>query len=448
MPTILALYPGSVTFRQQEMRRHRALLRTLGIRVVLADDYILDSDREMFDEVLELPPVECVGETWSILDRFRRAHRIDAVLAQSEGALLPGALLCEALGLPGITPHAALLCTSKFLCRRELERARVPQPCFELAHNASGVRAFARRPDVGYPIVIKGVTSALGRLVTWVPGEEVVDVAVKQLLRGLSKSADIRRLSEFAALTGFDLGCDPRREFLVESFAAGDPLETDGLVVGSQVHSFGVTEQVLSTSPRFFLEGYLLPADRPAHEIAAIETASDAALAALGVSNTGFSVEMRMHRGQPSIIEVNGRLGCDEGFGDLFEAVAGLEPELVATRVALGHTPPPVVARGKHAALAYTSCYADRIVERIPSPAEIADSAGDEIHIGLGVYAGCRMYAPPHPDVAPHLAFALATHPSSSRAAYARARVAVDRLEFVLAPVRAAARAELMHEGR
>jgi cysteine synthase A len=447
MQTILALYPGSVTFRQQEMRRHRALLKTLGIRVVLADDYVLDSDREMFDEVIELPPVECVGETWSILDELRRTQRIDAVVAQSEGALLPGALLCQALGLPGISPRAAFLCTSKLLCRRELERAGVPQPVFALAHDAASVRAFARAHCGGYPIVLKGVSSALGRLVTLVRDEAAVDGAVERMLRGLAKSADIRRLCEFAAVAGFDLGCDPRREFLVESFAPGDPVETDGLVVGSDVRSFGVTEQVLSTPPRFFLEGYLLPADRPPHEIAAIEAVSDAALAALGVSNTGFSVEMRMHRGEPSIIEVNGRLGCDEGFGEMFEAVVGLEPELEATRMALGHAPAPISAQGRHAALAYSSCYADRIVERVPSAAEIADIAGDDIQIGLGVYAGCRMYAPPHPDVTPHLAYALATHPTSSRAAYASARAAVERLEFVLAPI-ATTRPVFAHDAR
>lgn len=435
MPNILALYPGMVGFRQEQVKRHRSLLRTLGVRLVLADDYVLDSDRELFDETLELPPPECVGEAWPILDRYRRSHAIDGVLAQSEGALLLGALVCDALGLPGITPRAALLCTSKLLCRRELERAHLAQPRFTLACDGDGVRAFAQRSDVGYPVVLKGVASALGRLVTLVRDERDVEPAVERVVRGLAGSIDIRRLSEFAALTGFELGCDPRREFLVESFAAGDPIETDGVVVGSKARSFGVTEQVLSAQPNFFLEGYLLPADRPAHEIAAIEALSDAALAALGVSNTGYSIEMRMRAGQASIIEVNGRLGWDEGFGDMFAAVTGRQPELEAFQVALGSSPAIVRTRGQTAALAYASCYEDRVVARIPTPEETAAIARDGLSIGLAVYAGCRMYAPPHPDTTPHLAFALATHPDSSRAAYAHARAAVERLEFGLAPV-------------
>jgi biotin carboxylase len=432
MPTILALYPGSVTFRHQKMRRHRARLAERGIRVVLADDFVQEGDRELFDDVLPLPPIERVRDAWSLLDEYGRSHAIDAVLCQSEGALLLGSLVCERLGLPGISPRAAFACTSKLSTRRELERAGVAQPSFELARSASDVRAFARR--AGYPVVLKGVASALSRLVTLVRDENAVDAAVERVLRGLARSADIRRLSEFAALAGFDLGCDPRRAFLVESFAPGAPIETDGVVDGSAVRSFGVTEQVLSTPPRFFLEGYLSPADRPPHEIDAIESLSSAALAALGVTRTGYSIEMRIDASRPSIIEVNGRLGCDEGFDGLFE----VEPELAAVRLALGRAVDVPAVRSRHSAIAYASCYADRIVERVPSPESIAAVARDGLAIELCTYEGCRMYAPPHPDVTPHLAYALATDPMSSRAAYERARAAVDRLEFALAPVESA----------
>ncbi len=432
MPTILALYPGSVTFRNQKMQRHRARLAERGIRVVLADDYVQEGDRERFDDVLPLPSIDRVRDAWSALEAYGRSHAIDAVLCQSEGALLLGSLACERLGLPGISPGAAFACTSKLACRRQLESAGVAQPQFSLARSAGDVRAFARR--VGFPVVLKGVASALSRLVTLVRDENAVDAAVERVLRGLSKSADIRRLSEFAALAGFDLGCDPRREFLVEAFATGAPVETDGLVFGSAVRSLGVTEQVLSAPPRFFLEGYLSPADRPPQEIDAIESLSSAALAALGVSDTGYSIEMRIDAGRPAIIEVNGRLGCDEGFGEMFEAACGVEPELEAVRIALGRAPAVSVARAHRVAIAYASCYADRVVERVPSREEIAAIARGGIEIGLCVYEGCRMFAPPHPDVTPHLAYALATQPTSSRAAYARARAAVDQLEFALVP--------------
>ena len=52
MPTVLALYPGTVTFRVEQARRYRPILRELGVRLVLADDYLTDDDRDVFDELV------------------------------------------------------------------------------------------------------------------------------------------------------------------------------------------------------------------------------------------------------------------------------------------------------------------------------------------------------------------------------------------------------------
>src|SRR6516165_5698341 len=122
MATVLLVYPGSVSFRQEQMARHRAVLRQLGIRTVLADDFVQDSDREVFDEVVELPPCDHVVEGWRVLEDWLAGHEVDGVLSQSEPSILLGALAARKSGRPGIRPEAALLCVSKYLCRRELAR--------------------------------------------------------------------------------------------------------------------------------------------------------------------------------------------------------------------------------------------------------------------------------------------------------------------------------------
>jgi hypothetical protein len=102
--------------------------------------------------------------------------------------------------------------------------------------------------------------------------------------------------------------------------------------------------------------------------------------------------------------------------------------------MALGSTP-RIERRGDvHCALAYVSCYEDMTVVRVPDASALATLASDDVDVGLATYAGARMHAPPHPDVAPHLAYALAVHPTSSRAAFARARDVVRRLKFELRP--------------
>ncbi|MFN0241852.1 MAG: acetyl-CoA carboxylase biotin carboxylase subunit family protein [Planctomycetota bacterium] len=428
---LLVLYPGAVSFRQREFARQRALLREAGLHTILADDYLAESDADVFDERLLLPPPEHVEEAWRRIERAFATRRVDAVLAQSEGALLIGALACARWGVPGVPARAALWCTSKFLCRRELEHAGVPVPQFTLASSAAEARRFAC--EHGFPVVLKGVASALGRLVTLVRDESELDLAVQRVRHGLQSSADIQRLEEFARIAGFELDCDPRRQFLVESFARGAPVETDGLVVGATPHSFGVTGQVLSTPPRFFLEGYRLPDDRPPRELEEIERVSNAAIETLGLRDTGFSIEMRHTPAATSVIEVNGRLGSDEGFGDLFEAVLGAQPLALALELARGLEPRIAPRTDVHAALAYATCYEDRVVASVPSDVELSAAATDGVTLGLAARVGERYYAPPHPDVTPHLAFGLARDPHSSARAYSRARAAVDRLRFELA---------------
>jgi len=432
MPNVLVLHPGPVSFRQERAARQRDYLREHDIRLILADDSLVASDHDFFDELIELPPAEQVARSYRILDRYCAEHEIDAVLSQSESSVLLGSLLYASASLPGITPSAAHACVNKFHCRRVLESAGVGVPRFALVHDARGVREFAR--EHGFPIVLKGVASALGRLVTLVRAADEIDRAVERVTRGIETSLDIERLCDFAALARIDLGCDPRREFLVETFAAGQPVETDGLVVGGNPCSFGVTEQVLSEPPRFFIEGYLAPADRSAEEIDAIEAASIAALAALGVDDAGYSIEMRIDRGAVKLIEVNGRLGWDEGFGDMFERVIGLHPVAAMLDLALGSTPSIDRREDVHCALAYTSCYEDMMVVRVPDAGELAALCSDDVDVGLATYSGARMHAPPHPDVAPHLAYALSVHPTSSRAAFTRAREVVRRLKFELRP--------------
>jgi biotin carboxylase len=432
MPRVLVLYPGPPSERQTQVRAHADLLCALGIELVLADDEPVAADRELFAEVLRLPPPEHVEEALRVADSVLARSRIDAVFAQSESALPLGSILARRLAVPGITPEAALCTISKHRTRERLAEAGVGQPRFALARSAADVRRFAA--GVGYPVVLKGVASALARLVTKVDRDADVEPGVARVRAGLQTSTDIARLVGFGRAAGLDLGCDPRAEFLVEEFVRGAPVESDGVVCRGAILGFGVTEQVLTPPPLFYLEGYLLPADRPAHENAAIERTAEDALRALGVDDTGFSVEMRFEAGAARTIEVNGRLGWDEGFGDLFVPRVGAQPLLFALQVALGMR--PEVRRADVAcALAYRSHYAVGVVARVPPVAELrALEAAHGVRVGLAVEAGERMHAPSHPDIYPHLAWALATDPRLSRRAYARARAAVAEVRVEIEP--------------
>jgi len=431
---VLCIYPGPATFRQKQVTAHRPLLESLGVRLLLADDYDDLGDRACFGEVFHLPPPEQLEDAKRVLDRALASREIHGVLAQSESGLCLGSLIAAERGLPAIPPLAALLTTNKFGTRTALAAAGVSQPEFALARHASDVRHFAAAHD--YPVVLKASASAMSRLVTLVRSDAEVDGAVDRMRAGLARSPDVRRLVEFGRVAKLDLGHDPLDAFLVESFARGLPVETDGVVARDVIGTYGVTEQILTPPPLFFFEGYLLPADLAAPAIAAIEATSDAALRALGVRDTGFSIEMRFESERASVLEVNGRLGWDEGFGDLFAAITCVQPVLQTLQIALGS--PVVVARGRdvRAAVAYSACYADRIVLSTPSAEDVARVERDlDVRAGTCVWPGDRLVAPPDPEATPHLAWALALDPTSSRRAFESARAALARLPVELAPV-------------
>jgi biotin carboxylase len=426
---LLVVHPRLADLRGADLGRHEPLLRALGLRLILADhrpDPIL---ARHFDAVLELPPPHEVEAGWAVLEPALGRHAVDALLAQTESGLPYGALAAAARGLRGPRPAAAYLCLDKHACRLRLAEHGLAQPGFVLAGDLAGAQRAAA--ELGFPLVLKGVASANQRLVTLVRDAAELAPAVARLRAGLPRSHDVARLAGFARVAGIELACDPRREFLVEAFAPGDPLESDGLVVGREVRSFGITAQIHAEAPSFFIEGYLTPAERPAAELARLEALTRAALAAVQLEDSGYSLEFRSHASASALIEVNGRLGCDEGFGDLFEAVLGAQPLFLAFLLALG-AEPAFARRPSHAAVAYQSCYTPGSVRRVPGPPERAALERQGLRVGVNVRPGERTRAASDPEIHPHLAFVLAEDSASSRAAHVRARRAARELRFEL----------------
>jgi hypothetical protein len=404
------------------------------LRLVLADEPSPQVHPEGFDECLALPPPECFASAHERLRRWCGRSRPAGIFLQSEVALPMGALLARELGLPGPSVEAVHRCTNKYLSRLTLTAAGVPVPAFRLVEDAVQVRSFAR--EWGYPVVLKAVASAMSRLVTLVPAADRVDAAVTELLTKLAHSADLRRLVAFGQAAGLDLGCDPLRQFLVEHFEAGAALESDGLVVAGRPHPLGIIEQIPSSDPPFFFEGYLLPAELSSGDETEALRVSGAALAAVGLGDSGFAVEMRVQGGRATVIEVNGRLGLDDGFAEMLQLHSGIEPMLEAARIALGRGSPLVAAARGSVALAYRNCYREAVVRRLPCPEELRELETDGVRVrfGLATEEGRCFHAPPHPEAYPHLAWALALHPTSSRAAYDAARAGLGRLGICVAP--------------
>ncbi len=422
MPKILVLYPAYGTTSCGQVARYAEEIS--GLRLALALEEPTSYDEDLFDEVLEIPAPQHLARTHDLMRRWCERRRPDGIFLQSERGLLLGSLLVDEFGLKGPTPEAAHLCSNKYLQRVLLSRSGIGNPLFQLAESPSDVHRLSR--DFGFPLVLKCVISTMSRLVTLVCSEKEIDEAVARMRVGLSQSLDVARLAGFGQIAKVDLGCDPRRQFLVESFLSGDFVETDGLVVGTKPFTFGVTEQVQSVNPPFFIEGYLFPAECSDNE--PIEAVSDKIIDAAGLRDSAFSIEMRVCGHEICVVEVNGRLGWDEGLSHLFRVRTHQERIFQALQLALGIEPKLIRDASRFGAIAYRSCYHEGIIEELPTRKELEEEGHDQLKLGLATHAGARFVQAPHPEAYPHVAWALATHPASSHSAYEVARRAVDGL--------------------
>lgn len=426
MSTLLIIYPPLGMFCASTRAYLATQRREHGLRVVLAGDSVTASLNDAIDDVIELPPSECVREAHQILSRWCGGHRVDAVFMQSESALPVGSLLVRDLGLPGPSVEAVHVCMNKYLCKTRLSQQGIPTPRFVLGEKA--VDIYEAASEFGYPLVLKAVASAHARLVTLVNSPADVEAALAHITAGLVQSQDIASLSSFATTAILDIGCIPTRQFLIESFAEGYSLECDGVIAEGEPITFGIIEQIPSKDPPFFIEGYVCP---PAHlevDLGKLRNLSNQALAAVGLSHAGFSVEMRATDNHACVIEVNGRLGRDDGFGEMFETRTGCLPILLALKLALGIRSESAFREDVSAAVAYRCCYDDAIIDKLPDRSELRSLEDRGLACGTVYDLGARVYKPPHRDAHPHLAWVMATHPASGHAAYQLARHAVDRI--------------------
>ncbi len=438
MRRLLHLYPGEGRVRRELLGRHRAWLAAHQIELILGDDWIAPADRSLYADAVLLPPAERVADVVVALAKAPALARLDGILLQTEASLPSGSLFAAPRGWPAPSPAAVLRTISKARTREALAATNVGQPAFALCSGRGEARAFAAAH--GFPVILKPFASTMARLVVKVDDAQELDAAVERLQAALPHSLDVARLVEFARAAGLELGPDPTRHFLCESFAAGLPMEIDGFVGNGKARCFGALEQVQTPPPHLYFEGYLLPADLDFDRGRALCTTGERAVTALGLDHAGFSVELRATPHGPQVIEVNGRLGEDHGLWQLFAQAAGRDPFELAIAVALGESPDYRRLEGgpheRRHALAYRCHFGEHTVHGVAAAAAriAAIATMPALTAGLCVEPGDVMHAPPHPETFPHLAWVLASDANSSRAAFARARAAVATVEVELVP--------------
>ena len=272
--------------------------------------------------LVELADVVELGDDLTAAAAELRKRAPDGILTFSESRQDVTAELALMLGLPYHTPEEVRLLTDKYLQRQRLREHGVDSVrSRRLTSAGQWPQAVA---EVGLPAVVKPSTGQGSRSTYRVDSAEEGAGLVARLLTPV---ADGGEGESSLVLEEFLQGVD-RRPF-------GDYVSVESGICDGRVFHWAVTGR-FPLRPPFREVGLFWPASHldDSERDAALALAT-AAIEALGLTTGITHMEMKLTADGPRIIEVNGRLGgLLAGLG---ARARGLDPILLAARLALGH---------------------------------------------------------------------------------------------------------------
>ncbi|QKC93265.1 ATP-grasp domain-containing protein [Mesorhizobium sp. NZP2234] len=191
--------------------------------------------------------------------------------------------LCRYFDLPGPNPASIEQCYDKFVQRQLLAEAGVAMPAYRLAENATDIESSAA--EIGLPVIVKP--------------------AVGSGSMGVRLCRSIDELAEHTAylLEGKHIWRSPPR-VLVEEFAEGPAYVA--AVMGHEV--VGIVAADYHPPPHFVYRECTVPAPLTDEVHERIADVSLSCLPALGLDWGPKSIELRLTKRGPVVIEVNPRL--------------------------------------------------------------------------------------------------------------------------------------------
>jgi biotin carboxylase len=260
-------------------------------------------------------------------------EKLGGVITFAERQMPLAAAIAEAFDLRFHSPHTAALLRNKHHQRVALARAGVPGPAFWPLAAATDAATKARlAAELRYPVVLKPQMGT-GSRDTWLVGDG------PQLLELLDDPANASLDMLVEELLA---EAHPRAE---QRF--GETLMVDSLLSGDRAIHYAVTGHFIPAPP-FRGAGSYIPSHLDAEETAAVLEATEAALAALEITDGFTNTDLIITPDGPRVLEVNGRIG---GEVHTLLALAGVPAPLLreAMKYAVGapdvEIAPPLATR-------------------------------------------------------------------------------------------------------
>ncbi|WP_085394275.1 ATP-grasp domain-containing protein [Bradyrhizobium canariense] len=250
------------------------------------------------------------------VDDIAASMAIKLLTTSSDLYLYVSALQARRLGLAGPDPDVIALCQDKARQTAALHAARIGVPSsFTVRAECDIYNAIAR---IGLPAVAKPISGTGSVGVALV---ETEPDAIRVLRNLIASKTDVR-------------GCPRQSGALLMSYIVGDEFSVeilDGRLIG-------VTRKHLGSLPHFVEIGHDAPAAMPTELSAKIIYEALSAVSVLGHLEGPAHVELRVHQGGVTIIEVNPRL-AGGSIPSLFRHATGFDSVLAVLRSLLGMPP-------------------------------------------------------------------------------------------------------------
>lgn len=252
----------------------------------------------------------------------------DGVLTFAENSVIAIALIAQALGLPGISPEAAVKSRNKLFMREAHSNGNAPHPDFSLADSLD--EAFTAAQRIGYPIILKPTLGSASQFVYKIDTPEELAEAYPKARAG------IKDMSQFINEGVTDL-LGPN-SMLVESYLDGREFLIEAFVYNGETVLGSVVDRVTLEGNAFDDDVHHAPTDLSTVQLQQVWEAVSAGARAQGLNNSVMHAEIRFHEGHPYIVEIAARPGGG-GLDFMARISAGYCPIKAVMDIACGQRP-------------------------------------------------------------------------------------------------------------
>ena len=272
MARVLLLLPSG-TYRARDFL---AAARALGAEAVVASDRRQAMSSALGDRALTVSLRDPEAAADRIVALAERTP-LDAVVAADDAGVLPAAHACERLGLRGNPPPAAARTRDKASLREALAAAGIAQPDFRVAAPGAEIGRLAR--EVGLPCVVKPLSLS----------------ASQGVIRADDPAAAARAGERGRAILAEAVPGASDERLLVERYLPGAEVAVEALLRGGELEVLAVFDKPDPLEGPYFEETLLVtPSRLPASSVRAVERATAAAAAALGLREGPVHAELRV----------------------------------------------------------------------------------------------------------------------------------------------------------